>query len=70
MTDIRPVNIKPIEVVFEKVKEGVDKVHYREIHPGGVVGTFYLSRLAIHYQYDGAIPSLITITIKPGATPE
>lgn len=53
-----------ITVEFELAKEGADKLTYKEIYPGGVVGSFYLSRLAAHYQWDGDKPKRITITIE------
>jgi hypothetical protein len=58
----------PIRVVFKKTKEGADKIHYREIHPGGVVGSHYLSKLAIHYAWNGDVPDVIEMYISPVAS--
>jgi len=49
---------------FELQKEGADKLRYREIYPGGAVGSFYLSRLAAHYRWGGRKPQRIRITVE------
>lgn len=58
-------NKAPITVKFEKSKEGAQVVHYRETYPGGVVGTFYLSKLAMHYQWGDTPPEHINISVVP-----
>jgi pilus assembly protein TadC len=52
-----------IDVIFELRKEGNDKVTYAEILPKGVVGGFYLSRIAALFKW-GTIPEQIQITIQ------
>lgn len=50
---------------FELRKEGTDKLTYTETYPRGVVGNFYLARLAAYYQWTGLAPKRIRLTIEP-----
>lgn len=52
-----------IDVEFEMAKEGNDKITYREIFPRGVVGSFYISRIATLFKW-GKIPARIKIRIE------
>lgn len=52
-----------IEIEFELKNEGQDKLTYREIYPRGVVGSFYISRVAALFKW-GKIPPRIKITIE------
>lgn len=49
---------------FELRKEGTDKLSYAETYPRGVVGSFYLARLAAYYQWQGVAPKRIRITVE------
>jgi hypothetical protein len=49
---------------FELRKEGADKLTYAETYPRGVVGNFYLARLAAYYQWEGIAPQRIRVTVE------
>lgn len=59
---------KPVHVEFELKKDGVEKLRYSETYPRGMVGSFYLSRIASHLIWGGNPPKRIRITIE--ALPE
>ena len=57
--------MKPIVLRFGRTVEKSQTWRYRETEPGMVIGGFYISKLAIHYAFEGNPPRALKVTIEP-----
>jgi hypothetical protein len=55
---------KEVTLVFQRVSQKGATWRYKEIQPGGVIGGFYLSKLAVFYGFDNRAPEYMTIIME------